>query len=91
MEWVFAGESAVPHELAHQVRDVQYAIDARDTIFAPAMLAFLERAVHLGRKREQVQDSTMQRHRREVLKRLAAALELDPTQVRTGSSCTSVI
>ena len=47
VEWVFAGESAVPHELAHQVRDVLYAIDAGDTIFVPAMLAFLQRAVHL--------------------------------------------
>ena len=28
--------------LAHQVRDVQYAIDAGDTIFAPAMLEFLQ-------------------------------------------------
>ena len=32
----------------------------------------------------------MQRHRREVLKRLAAVLELDPTQVRTGSGCASI-
>ena len=91
LEWVFVGESAVLHELAHQVRDVLYAIDAGDTMFAPAMLAFLQRAVHLGRKREQLQDSTMQRHRRELLKRLAAVLELDPTQVRTGSGCASVI
>ena len=37
--------------LAHQVRDVQYALNAGDTIFAPAMLAFLKRAVQLGRKR----------------------------------------
>ena len=66
--------------LAHQVRDVQYAIDAGDTIFAPAMLEFLKRAVHLGRKRERVKDSTMQRHRRELLKRLATVLELEPTQ-----------
>lgn len=66
--------------LAHQVRDVQYALDAGDTIFAPAMLAFLKRAVQLGRKREKVKDSTMQRHRRELLKRLAAVLELEPTQ-----------
>ena len=66
--------------LAHQVRDVQYAIDAGDAIFAPAMLEFLQRAVHLGRKRAQVKDRTMQRHRRELLKRLAAVLELEPTQ-----------
>lgn len=90
-EWVFVGDGAVLHELTHQVRDVLYATDVGDKIFAPAMLAFLERAVHLGRKREQVQDSTMQRHRRELLKRLTAALELDPTQVRTGSGCASII
>ena len=90
-EWVFVGEGAVLHELAHQVRDVLNAIDAGDTIFAPAMLAFLRRAVRLGRKRDQVQDSTMQRHRRELLKRLAEVLELDPTQVRTGSGCASTI
>ena len=41
--------------LAHHVRDMQYAIDAGDRVFAPAMLAFLQRAVYLGRKREQVQ------------------------------------
>ena len=65
---------------AHQVRDMRYAINAGGTNFAPAMLAFLQRAVHLGRKREQVKDSTMQRHRRELLKRLAAVLEPEPTQ-----------
>lgn len=54
LEWVFVGESAMLHELAHQVRDVLYAIDAGDTMFAPAMQAFLQRAVDLGRKREQV-------------------------------------
>ena len=66
--------------LVHQVRDMQYAVDAGNTTFAPALLAFLQRAVHLGRKREQVKDSTMQRHRRELLKRLAAVLEPEPTQ-----------
>ena len=66
--------------LAHQVRDAQYAIDVGATIFAPAMLAFLQRVVQPWRKREQVKDSTMQRHRRELLKRLEAVLELEPTQ-----------
>ena len=66
--------------LGHHVRDMQYAIDEGDTVLAPAMLAFLQRAVQLGRKREKVQDSTMQRHRLELLKRLAAVLELEQTR-----------
>ena len=66
--------------LAHQFRDVQYALDVGDTMFAPAKLAFLLRAVQLGRRREHVKGNTMQRHQRGLLKRLAAALELEPTQ-----------
>ena len=57
------------------------------------MLAFRQRAAHLGRKRERVKDSTMQRHRRELLKRLAAVLELDSTQVdgiRVRKRCLNV-
>lgn len=37
--------------VAHQVSDVQSALAAGDAIFAPAMLSFLQRAVHLGRMR----------------------------------------
>ena len=66
--------------LAHQVRDMQYTIDTGNTIFAPAMLAFLQRVVQLVRKRVQFQDGTMPRHRRELPKRLAVVLELEPTQ-----------
>ena len=67
--------------LAHQVPEMQYAIDAGDAILEPAMLAFRQRAAHLGRKRERVKDSTMQCHRGELLKRLAAVLELGSAQV----------
>ena len=67
--------------LAHQVPEMQYAIDAGDAILEPAMLAFRQRAAHLGRKRERVKDSTMRCHRRKLLKRLAAVLELGSTQV----------
>ena len=66
--------------LAHQMRDVRYALEAGDTIFAPGMKAFLERAFRLGQKRERVQDRTLARHRRDMLRRLDALLELEPTQ-----------
>ena len=63
--------------LARQLRDVQYA---GDEVFAPAMLAWLQRAIKVGRKRERVQDATLQRHRRELRKRLEEILQLEPKQ-----------
>lgn len=36
--------------LAHLLRDVQYAIDAGDAVFAPGMKHLLQRAVHIGRR-----------------------------------------
>ena len=59
--------------LAHQLREVQYALDAGDAVFAPAMLAWLQRAIKVGRKRERVKDATLQRHRRDLGGRLAQA------------------
>ena len=66
--------------LAHQLRDVQYALDAGDEVFAPAMLAWLQRAIKVGRKRERVQDVTLHRHRRDLRKRLEEILQLEPQQ-----------
>ena len=37
--------------LAHLIRDAQYAIDAGDSIFAPAFKRFLQRACAIGRRR----------------------------------------
>ena len=66
--------------LAHQLRDVQYALDTRDAVFAPAMLAWLQRAIKVGQKRERVKDATLLRHRRDLRKRLEAILQLEPQQ-----------
>ena len=66
--------------LAHQSRDVQYALDAGDAVFAPAMLAWLQRAIQVGQKRERVKDVTLQRHRRDLRKRLEEILQLEPEQ-----------
>ena len=66
--------------VAHQLREVQYALDAGDEVFAPAMLAWLRRAIKVGRKRERLKDAMLQRHRRDLRKRLKAILQLEPQQ-----------
>src|SRR5215510_7482394 len=44
--------------LAHLIRDAQYAIDAGDTVFAPAFKAFLQRACDIGRRRRDLADAS---------------------------------
>ena len=56
----------------------QYALDAGDAVFAPAMLAWLQRAIQVGQKRERVKDVTLQRHRRDLRKRLEEILQREP-------------
>ena len=59
--------------LAHLIRDAQYAISASDTGFAPAFLALLRRACHLGAIRETLSDRQLaNRQRRLVGKRCRA-------------------
>src|SRR5208283_756306 len=45
--------------LAHLIRDVQYAIDAGDDIFAPELRHLLGRACRIGRRRERLADATL--------------------------------
>ena len=63
--------------LAHLIRDVQYAIDAGDGIFAPGLHHLLGRACRIGRRRDKLADVT--------LKTYAARLEahLDELMRRT--------
>src|SRR3982751_5431198 len=49
--------------LAHQLRDLRYAIEAGDTIFAPRLKALLLRAVLLARRRHALKDSTRREYR----------------------------
>ena len=44
------------------------------------MLAWLQRAIKVGQKRERVKDVTLQRHRRDLRKRLEAILQREPEQ-----------
>src|SRR5271167_3744990 len=45
--------------LAHLIRDVQYAIDAGDAVFAPGMKGLLKRACAVGRRRDALAESTL--------------------------------
>jgi len=45
--------------LAHVLRDVQYAIDSGDTIFAPKIRDHLRWAIGVGRRRHTLKDSTL--------------------------------
>ena len=74
--------------LAHQIRDMRYSLQAGDTIFAPGMLAFLQRVIQLGQKREQVQDRTLARQRRACC---GGRMRCWPWNRRrmTGSGCAS--
>jgi transposase len=64
--------------LAHLIRDAQYAVDAGDTVFAPAFKEFLQRACEIGRRRPDLADSTIKAHARTLERELNRLLELEP-------------
>lgn len=64
--WVsdrYAGQQELAKEhqvcLAHVLRDVQYAIDCGDTIFAPKIRDHLRWAIRVGKRRADLKDSTL--------------------------------
>ena len=66
--------------LAHLIRDAQYAIDAGDTVFAPAFKAFLQRACKIGRRRDGLTDATIKAYARDLGHDLDALLDLKPVE-----------
>jgi transposase len=64
--------------LAHLIRDVQYAEDAGDDIFAPGMRGLLKRACALGRRRDRLADTTLKVYEADLEKRLDRLLALCP-------------
>mgnify|MGYP000497579969 CR=1 FL=1 len=64
--------------LAHLQRDVQYAMDAGDTVLAPPMRWLLLRAIAIGRRRDRLKDSTLKKHARDLEKRLDRLLAQRP-------------
>jgi transposase len=64
--WVsdrYAGQQELGKEhqvcLAHVLRDVQYAIDCGDTIFAPKIRDHLRWAIRVGKRRADLKDTTL--------------------------------
>jgi len=81
--WVsdrYAGQQDMGHDhqvcLAHVQRDVQYAIDCGDVVFAPALAKLLSWTIAVGRRRDSLKDSTLSHYRARAdrdLDRLLAA------------------
>jgi transposase len=65
--------------LAHLIRDAQYAIDAGDSVFAPAFKSFLQEACTVGRRRPELADTTIKAHRRRLERELDRLLALEAT------------
>ena len=61
------------------MRDLRYAIEAGDTIFAPRLKALLLRAVLLARRRLELKASSRLEYRRRLERDLDAVLALQPT------------
>ena len=64
--------------LAHLLRDARYAIEAGDKLLAPAFKFPLKRAIAIGRRRENLADSTLQAYRRDLDRRLGRLLAIEP-------------
>lgn len=58
-------EMAAAHQvcLAHVLRDVQYAADCGDGVFAPALAKVLAWTIAIGRRRAELKDSTLRQYR----------------------------
>ena len=64
--------------LSHQLRDVEYAIECGDTVFAPVVKKILQDATGIGQRRPNLADSTLQQYRAALDRRLDTALKLVP-------------
>jgi transposase len=62
--------------LAHVLRDVQYAIDCGDTVFAPRIRDHLRWAIRVGKRRAKLKDSTLAAYAAKAERRLDVLLAL---------------
>src|SRR5271169_1504009 len=76
--------------LAHLIRDVQYAIDAGDAVFAPGMKALLKRACAIGRRRDALTDGTLKIYEADLNRRLDRLMSLTPTH-KAGNKLRTII
>lgn len=65
--------------MAHQLRDCQYAMDAGDAVFAPAMKMLILRACVLGRRRSRLKDGTLRQYRNDLERRMDRVMAGQPT------------
>lgn len=65
--------------LAHLIRDVQYAIDAGDAVFAPRLRHLLGQACRIGRRRERLADATLKTYASRLDARLDELMARAPT------------
>jgi transposase len=77
--WVsdrYAGQQdlAPAHQvcLAHVLRDVQYAIDCGDAVFAPRLRKLLRWAIRIGRRRDALRPTTLRHYHARAERRLDA-------------------
>jgi transposase len=64
--------------LSHLIRDVQYAIDEGDTVLGPGLKGLLKRACAIGRRRENLADTTLKAYDADLNRRLDRLLRLTP-------------
>lgn len=60
--------------LAHVLRDVQYAIDCGDTVVAPKIRDLLRWTIRVGRRRDQLKDTTLAQYHAKAERKLDALL-----------------
>jgi transposase len=65
--------------LAHLIRDVQYALEAGDAVFAPGLKGLLKRACAIGRRRDRLTDATLKAYEADLDRRLDRLMALVPT------------
>lgn len=64
--------------LAHQLRDVQYAIDDGDDVFSFRLKRLLLRAISIGRRRDRLKDSTLLQYAYDLERRLDQVMAFEP-------------
>ena len=84
--WAAQQDRAQTHQLclAHVLRDVQYAIDAGEAAFAPALRRLLCWAVAVGRRRADLKDTTLAQYRATAERRLDRLIAM-PVVTPAGS------
>ncbi len=91
--WVsdrYAGQQdlAPAHQvcLAHVLRDVQYAIDCGDTVFAPRLRDLLRWAIRIGRRRDALRPTTLRHYHARAERRLDALVATPAAHPAGGAS-----